>query len=306
MTTSERLRDALAALRVNVLGVSCRSGAVALDGYPGGTRPTTLVTLHGDGQSGAGEYVGWTTASHAAFAAAAAGVPRGRHWMLSDWCALMRRAVGDPYARAALEAAAVALATQQARTTLPALAQQPLCTPRVVRSLAPGADPWTALAPVQQEELKLDVDLGWTDAVWDALAARYRVAVLDFKSAGTAATAARAHRAFPNALLEDPAAEAIVALAPWISLDATITSVAALETLRPTGAVNLKVPRLGGVFETLAAVAWCERQGLPMYLGGMWEVGPGRHLSHVLAGLFSPEGPNDIAPLIAERAVHVA
>lgn len=295
--TPEALRDALAALPVTIAtsAVACR--AVPIAEYPGGARPSAVVTLSGQGCTGDGEHVGWTDAAHAAFAVVARGVPRGSR-TVGDWCDSMRNTVGDPYDRAALEAAAIALALRQRGTTLADFAERPTSRLRVVRSPAPGPDLAVALTANPDAELKLDVDPAWTRETWTALAASGRVAVVDFKGRGRPAQVRDAHRALPDAWLEDPPPGAPGETATRTSLDATITSVAVLDTLpaRPA-AVNVKVPRMGGVFAALDALTWCGRRGIPTYMGGMWEVGPGRRLSRDLARLFSPDGPNDVALL---------
>ncbi|MBV8598815.1 MAG: hypothetical protein JO017_08340, partial [Actinobacteria bacterium] len=39
-----------------------------------------------------------------------------------------------------------------------------------------------------------------------------------------------------------------------------------------------------------------EKRGLRLYGGGQFELGPGRGQIQLLASLFSPDGPNDVAP----------
>jgi hypothetical protein len=148
-------------------------------------------------------------------------------------------------------------------------------------------------------ELKIDVDPGWGEVVWSALARRGAVAVLDFKLTGEGADHERAHRALPQALIEDPLG------APWsdslrarLSFDGAITSASALAALPvQPAAVNLKPARMGGVLEALEAAAWCSTRGIAVYFGGMFEVGVGRRQLQVLASLLCPEGPNDVAPI---------
>jgi L-alanine-DL-glutamate epimerase-like enolase superfamily enzyme len=298
---------ALAALPLVVDGAACTITAAALPSYPGGKRPGACVTLAGAGARGTGEHVAWTDADHAGLAAALAGlVPRGR-WTLGAWAAEMARRTPAPYARAALEAAAVDLALRQHDTTLFALAG---AAPRPVRYVASFGRSADAAALVRRLrtaapglEWKIDVDPGWDEAVYAALAAAGQVAVLDFKGDGTGADHARAHRFLPAALLEDPSADA----APWspgvrsrLSLDAVVQRAADVGAFPVTpAAVNVKPARLGGVFEALRTIAACQAAGIAVYLGGMWEVDVGRRQLHVLAALFAPGGPNDVAPLAA-------
>ena len=282
---------ALAALPVVVDDVECRVGAVRVPSYPGGVRPTSEVRL-GDGR---GECVAWTAEAHEAFRARMAGVPRGRWARLGEWAEAMRARFTDPYERAALEAAAIDLALRQAGTNLFALAG---VTPRAVRyvvSYGGLRDPMAEVEP--GVELKLDVDPAWDEATFAALR---RVAVLDFKGTGSPADHERAHRAVPEALIEDALA------GPWsaslstrLSFDAPVTSAHALDALpvRPA-AVNLKPARMGGVLEALACAKRCAREGIDVYIGGMFEVGVGRRQLRALAALLCPDAPNDVAPLV--------
>ncbi len=282
---------ALAALPVVVDDAECRVGAVRVPSYPGGVRPTSEVRL-GDGR---GECVAWTAEAHEAFRARMAGVPRGRWARLGEWAEAMRARFTDPYERAALEAAAVDLALRQAETNL---FERAGITPRPVRyvvSYGRLRDPMADVEP--GVELKLDVDPAWDEATFAALR---RVAVLDFKGTGNPTDHERAHRAVPEALIEDALA------GPWsaslstrLSFDAPVTSAHALDALpvRPA-AVNLKPARMGGVLEALAFAERCTREGIAVYVGGMFEVGAGRRQLRALAALLCPDAPNDVAPLV--------
>ena len=83
-----------------------------------------------------------------------------------------------------------------------------------------------------------------------------------------------------------------------MSFDAPVGCASDLATLpRRPAAINLKPARMGGVLELLAAAAACAADDVPVYLGGMYEIGVGRAQLWALAALLSPEGPNDVAPL---------
>jgi len=159
-------------------------------------------------------------------------------------------------------------------------------------------DPVARIA--QGHEYKIDVDPEWLDATWAALGASGRVAVLDFKGQGNAE---RAHRAMPDALIEDPGEGPWSAsLARRVSFDIPITSTRALDGLPATpAAINIKPARMGGVLEALGCAAVCAQRGIAVYLGGMFEVGAGRRQLRALAAIVSPDGPNDIAPLVPEE-----
>jgi hypothetical protein len=295
--TAERLRQALAGLTLGVEDARCESASVALPGYPGG-RPTTRVTLRGGDERGAGELVAFAAPEHAAFRdTVVPRVPRGRG-RLDAFVAAVHALTAGAYERAALEAAAIDLALRQARTSCARLLAVEPRPARYVVSFGPLRDPLPAVAGAGELAVKLDVDPRWDDATLAALAASGRVAVLDWKGSGERADHERLHAALPEALVEDPAPTE----GPWsptlrarLVADMTVTAAAAVDG---AAAVNLKPARMGGVFEALDAAARCERAGRPVYLGGMWEVGPGRQQLRVLASLLCPDGPNDIAPLV--------
>jgi hypothetical protein len=304
-STPERLRAALLALPLTVEAASAAWTPVSVPSY-GGERPSTTVTLAGDGLHGAGEHVGWTTAAHAAFAEdAVRAAPRGR-WSVGAWARVMHERVADAYDRAALEAAAVDLALRQADTSLLALAGCAATSVRYVVSFARTADPAAAARAEGDVELKVDADPAWDAATFAALAAAGRVAVLDWKGTGTAADHARGHAALPDALIEDPAwcaAPWPASLAARVVADGPLTTADALDALplRPA-AVNVKPGRMGGWLAALELAARCAERGIPVYVGGMFEVGVGRRQLRALAGVLAPDGPNDIAPIVVAGA----
>jgi L-alanine-DL-glutamate epimerase-like enolase superfamily enzyme len=288
----------LRALPLVVEGAAFALAEAAVPSYPGGLRPTSVVTLAGDDAAGYGEHVGWTSADHERFRMSP--VPAGR-WTLGAWAETMHGREAEPYARAALESAAIDLALRQQGLTLFEIAG---CTPRPVRyvvSFERCADPAAEAHRLRRDastlELKIDVDPAWSDDVYAALAAAGGVAVLDFKETG--ADPGRGHRFLPDALLEDalpgPWTEAVEGR---LSFDAPIRRAADIPTLpvRPA-AVNVKPARMGGVLEALGAVAACQAAGVAVYFGGMFEVGVGRRQLHALAALFAADAPNDVAPI---------
>ena len=299
--------SALAALPVAVEEVACEVDAVAVASYPGGSRPTSEVRI-GEGR---GECVAWTPEAHKAFCARLGSVPRGRWARLDAWTAAMRSEFADPYECAALEAAAIDLALRQARTNLFGLMDVAPRPVRYVVSFEKVADPVErVLGEARSVELKLDADPAWDDGIYEALASLGRVALLDFKLSGTAPQHERAHRAVPQALIEDPGGRGPWSPSLWrrLSFDAAVTSTSAIDSLptRPA-AVNVKPARMGGVLEALACLTRCRQAKIAAYLGGMFEVGVGRRQLRVLAAIACPDGPNDIAPLVdPERPARLA
>ena len=60
--------------------------------------------------------------------------------------------------------------------------------------------------------------------------------------------------------------------------------------------LNMKPSRLGTVRAVLEAYAHCAREGTGLYGGGQVELGPGRAQAQLLAALYHPDAPNDLAP----------
>jgi hypothetical protein len=60
--------------------------------------------------------------------------------------------------------------------------------------------------------------------------------------------------------------------------------------------VNVKPSRIGSLRELSTVYARCAAEGRPMYGGGMGELGVGRGQIELLASLFHPDTPNDVAP----------
>ncbi len=108
--------------------------------------------------------------------------------------------------------------------------------------------------------------------------------------------------AFPNALVEDPhdlpeVAELLQAHLDRVAYDAPIATVADLDaTPLEARTFNIKPGRVGRLETLFELYAACGERGLATYGGGMGELGVARGQIQLLASLFSPDGPNDIAP----------
>ncbi len=106
----------------------------------------------------------------------------------------------------------------------------------------------------------------------------------------------------PDAWLEDPALtpETLPVLEPEssrVTWDAVIHSVADIEALHwPPRTVNIKPSRFGSVERLFGAYDYCAEKGIGAYGGGQFELGVGRDQIQLLAALFHPETPNDVAP----------
>jgi hypothetical protein len=284
------------------------------------TRKTTVVHLVGAGEEGVGEdvtYHGdahegdrfpklflegeWTLASLSARLDALELFPGGEP---------AQRAYRD-YRRWAFESAALDLALRQAgRSLAEALGRGPRPVRFVSSTREASLDPWLELYP--DLRFKLDPTPEWSDGYVAELAARGVVDVVDLKGhySGTvvdnppdAGLYGRVASAFPEAWIEDPALtdetdQVLFEHRDRITWDAPIHSWADVETLPfPPRCLNVKPSRFGSLERLLEFYDRCEERGIALYGGGQFELGPGRGQIQLLASLFSPDGPNDVAPM---------
>jgi L-alanine-DL-glutamate epimerase-like enolase superfamily enzyme len=293
----------------------------ALDGLDvrvaaGWTRRTTVVRLRGDGEEGLGEDVNYEAELQEAFQAAGPSLDLAGSHSVDSFSELLEPLGLDDYRRWAFESAALDLALRQAgRSLADALGRTPQPV-RFVVSMGLGDPPSAGrlhrlLELYPGTRFKLDPTGAWSDELIDELAALGTVDTLDFKGVyrggfGEPADAAlyrRIAEAFPDAWLEDPGlgdAAADKALAPHrdrITWDAPIHSVSDIDALlfRPT-TLNFKPSRFGTVHRLFEAYLYCVEHGIGIYGGGQFELGPGRGQIQLLASLFHPDAPNDVAP----------
>jgi hypothetical protein len=64
---------------------------------------------------------------------------------------------------------------------------------------------------------------------------------------------------------------------------------------RPS-AINVKPARIGSVAKLFDLYEFCTADEIALYGGGQHELGPGRAQIQLLASLFHPQAPNDVAP----------
>jgi hypothetical protein len=267
---------------------------------PGFRFHRTLVRLHGGGETGLGEDVTYdlqTTDDRyalpergtlASFSAGLPELPGYRPW--------------------GFEAAALDLALRQNGLSLAAAVGRER---RPVRFVVSQNNPveWLAVSPALR--FKLDASDDWTDEIVARLAGTGAVDVVDLKglyegdwvdATPSAELYARVARAFPDAWLEDARLndETSAALADEhdrLTWDLPIHSVADVEALAfPPRCLNSKPSRFGTVRRLFDFYDHCEAQGIAIYGGGQFELGPGRGQIQHLASLFHPDAPNDVAP----------
>jgi hypothetical protein len=184
---------------------------------------------------------------------------------------------------------------------------------RFVNSLGLG-DPPSASVIARRVELnptvgfKLDAAAAWNQAIVDELVALDRVATVDFKGryglpVEDEAALVEMYRivlaSFPDAIFEDPheldAVEALLEpVRDRLSFDAPIHRASDITTRT----INVKPSRIGGLRPLFEIYEHCAAHGVTMYGGGMGELGIGRGQIELLAAIFHPDTPNDVAPSV--------
>jgi hypothetical protein len=291
-------------------------------------RRTTVVALHGGGETGLGEDVTYDGDSQGRQQERGPVLPLAGTWTLDSFSRQLESLDTFPgetpaqpvfrnYRRWAYESAALDLALRQAGTSLAEAAGREPQPITFVVSTRMGDPPSIAavehrLARYPRLRFKLDATNDWSEELIAALVQTGAVDSLDFKGAyrGTPvdtptdpAFYRRIAEAFPDAWLEDPdleGEEAREALRPYedrITWDAPIHSIedilGAPVIPRTT---NLKPSRFGSVHALFDAYDFCAERGIGAYGGGQYELGVGRGQIQYLAALFHPDAPNDIAP----------
>jgi L-alanine-DL-glutamate epimerase-like enolase superfamily enzyme len=320
------LYDAIAELPLKIEGYSLdRLARMVSSGFE---RVSTVFVLEGAGHVGKGEDVTYDAEDQEAQLAAGPVLELAGEWTFDAFSEHLgtldtfggrtpQQEVYRSYRRWGLESAALDLALRQAGTSLHALLGRDVQPVTFVVSSRmgdpPTLDPVTRrLARYPHIRFKLDGTPDWTDELIEGLVGTGAVDSIDFKGAykGTVvdvdtdpAFYRRIAETFPDAWLEDPDLDdedAFKALAPFqdrITWDAPIHSVEdilARKVIPRT--VNLKPSRFGSVKALLRAYEFCEQRGMGAYGGGQYELGVGRGQVQLLAAIFHPNAPNDIAP----------
>lgn len=236
------------------------------------------------------------------------------------------------YHRWAVESAALDLALRQRGSDLATLIGAQWQGVRTSLSMGLGDPPSADIVRAWLERdasitFKLDVSQSWTPALVAQLATLGdAVATIDFKAlyAGAwsdndypASLYAVIGRGIPGALLEDAklSDEVLDALDEnalgRLTWDYPIThpadvpgidgSSSHVSDLRPR-AINIKPSRFGSLERLLETIIRCEREGIPCYAGGQFELGVGRTHVQAIASLCFPDAPNDCAPVMFHGA----
>jgi hypothetical protein len=308
MLGSMSLWEAVADLEVRIDGYSLQRRESATPS--GWTRVTTTVLVEGDGATGEGEDVTYEAESHddVPDALMLAGT-----WSLEDFSHRLDELeeLAEGYRRWAFESAALDLALRQNELGLgEALGRQELPV-RFVVSTRAAPERWLEVSP--ELEFKLDAEKDWDRELLRKLRELDRVRVVDLKAyyRGTVVDLApdpELYRAIveelpdvviEDAWLEDGLREALAGAEDRLSFDAPVHSLEDFDDLplEPHW-LNIKPSRFGTVRSLLETIEACEERGIKLYGGGQYELGPGRPQIQRLAGVFYPEGPNDVAPSV--------
>ncbi len=289
-------------------------------------RKSTVIHLHGAGAEGLGEDVTYDAAEHDLTQDHGPIHALAGEWTLdtfSDHLGSLDLFDHEPdqhayldYRRWAYESAALDLALRQAGRPLGDVVghrPEPLTFVVSMRLGEPATTDrlaaWLGHYPTLR--FKLDATPAWSRDLIAELAATGAVDSVDFKGQyhGTGVDTVpdaelyeRVVTGLPDAWLEDPALtpETVPVLEPVnarVTWDAPIHSVADIQALRwPPRTVNIKPSRFGSIRELFGAYDYCAEQGIGAYGGGQFELGVGRDHIQLLAALFHPTTPNDVAP----------
>jgi hypothetical protein len=282
-------------------------------------RRTTVIHLHGGGQEGVGEDITYDGEQQELQQRRGAVLPLAGDWTIdsfSEHVGSLPLFEGEvepaslDHRRWGYESAALDLALRQAGTSIAAVVdREPKPITYVVSMRAANLQPWLELYP--NLRFKLDPDRTWTDEFVAELVAGDCIDVTDLKgiyrgdwidNAPDPPLYRRVAETFPRAWIEDPwlTPETDEVLRPHrdrVTWDAPIHSVADIDALPfPPRCLNVKPSRFGSVRRLFDFYDTCAERGILMYGGGQFELGPGRGQIQVLASLFHPDMPNDVAP----------
>ncbi|HKY25891.1 MAG TPA: hypothetical protein VJM07_12075 [Gaiella sp.] len=318
------LYDAVRELPLAVEGYDLEAHEYAAS--PTFTRKTTVIHLRGAGEEGLGEDVTYGAPEQEAQQARGPVLPLAGDWTLESFSRHLETLPlfdAEPemhayldYRRWAFESAALDLALRQAGRSLGDAVGREARPVTFVASGGLGDPPTTRRLRAFLERypglrFKLDARPDWTDGIFAELQELGCVDSIDLKGQYTGTVVdnppdprlyQHVIEAFPDAWIEDPALtpETIQLLEPHtdrVTWDAVIHSVADIEALHwPPRTVNVKPSRFGTIERLFATYEYCEQHGIGAYGGGQWELSVGRGHIQLLAALFHPDTPNDVAP----------
>jgi hypothetical protein len=294
------------------------------DTSSGFTRVTTEVVLHGASEVGRGEDVIYDEGDQDALPDLDADL--AGEYTFDEFSTTLGECDLFPsgparddfreYRRWGFESAALDLALRQADRDLPAVLDRQPEPVRFVASTGLGDPPTTDrverwLDHDPELEFKLDATPEWDAELVADLAETEAVRVVDMKAQYGEAEVNQPPDAdlyrvvrdgLPDALIEDPAVTdettgVLEAASERVTWDAPIHGVESVED-RPFELdwLNVKPSRFGSVESLFETLEYCDRHDIRPYGGGQFELGVGRGQIQLLAALFYPDAPNDVAP----------
>jgi L-alanine-DL-glutamate epimerase-like enolase superfamily enzyme len=299
-----------------------------LDAPPafGHDRATELIRLAGGGSEGVGEDITAYVREEGFELTRAPALPLDGEWTLAgfsdhlgsieQWTEPPKWDLARNWRNWAYESAALDLALRQAGRALNEVLELEPRPVRFVNSFGLGDPPQFAtlrrrLDRYPDMRFKLDAEATWDEELLRSVAATGAVETIDFKGQyglevkdpdALLVLYERVVEIFPDAVLEDPhdlpgVAEVLQPHLDRVSYDAPIRGAADLDaTPLRVRIVNVKPTRIGGIRALSEVYERCQREGIRMYGGGMGELGPARGQIELLASLFHPDAPNDVAP----------
>jgi hypothetical protein len=306
---------------------------VQSDTSSGFTRATTVISLHGNGETGYGEDVATDPTVHQTLVEENPDFPLRDAFTHHEFSTAIDsidlyhghvppHEIFRNYRRWAFESAALDLALKQNDTNLAALLGYEYNPIRFVVSTRLGEPSTfdrieTLLQYNPDLEFKLDPTPDWSDRLINQLTDSGRVQILDLKGNAPRTSLAqpanpdlyqRIIDAFPDSILEDPVftdetRPLFTGHEDRVSWDAQITGVESVESVpfQPEF-LNIKPQRFGSVESLLDTIEYCKQNSIRPYGGGQFELDVGRKYLHELASLFYPEAPNDVAPRIYNKS----
>ncbi|SNZ12671.1 L-alanine-DL-glutamate epimerase [Natronoarchaeum philippinense] len=297
------------------------------DTSSGFVRTTTVFELRGDGAVGRGEDVTYEESHHHALVEDEPDFELAGEYAFDEFSQAVGnldlfpagapdRDVFRNYRRWGVESAALDLALRQADLSLADALDESYDPVRFVASTRLGDPPTLdridALREVDADmEFKLDPTPDWTPEIIEELAETDAVRILDLKGQyeGTEVDVAadpelyeRLIDAFDETVIEDPdltdeTRPIVDDAADRVSWDAPIHGIEDVEALpwEPDW-LNIKPSRFGSVRSLFETIEYAAERDVELYGGGQFELGVGRQHIQLLASLFYPDGPNDVAP----------
>lgn len=218
------------------------------------------------------------------------------------------------YRKWALESAGLDLALRQNKKHLPNLLNKQYSPLRFVVSPSMEKTNIDKLRDLIEKipgiEFKLDVKPDWNEKTIKEIAELKRVKIVDFKSHyknlgmdPSFELYKKVAKGIPDAILEDPVInektrDAFKGSEHRVTWDKPIISLKTVKNLPiEIKYLNIKPSRFGSIKSLFEVIEYCLKENIQMYAGGQFELDIGRGQAQLIASMFYPKTPNDIAPL---------